>query len=56
MKYLNGKCYVEVKDKRYEFEPFKGFVFELPEEPKSLRTQYRVQIEREIGEKRKSIK
>ena len=43
MKFLNGKYYVEVKDKRYLSHPTENTILRLLNEPKSLGTQYEVQ-------------
>ena len=44
MEYPNGGFYVEVKDERYIVHPRRNNKLKLKEEPKSLRTQYQVQI------------
>ena len=56
MKYLNGKYYVEVKDKRYLIHPTGIFILRLRDPPKSLRNQYQVQNEREIRKNQKVFK
>ena len=39
MEYLNGNCYVDVKDHRYRIHPTEKIMLRLRDEPKSLRTQ-----------------
>ena len=56
MKYLNGEYYVEVKDHRYKIHPTENIILRLRDEPKSLRTQYQVQIESQIRRNQKVIK
>ena len=48
MKYLNGEDYVEAKDHRCKFHPTENIILRLLYEPKSLRTQYQVEIETRI--------
>ena len=50
MKYLNVRCYVEVKGKRYINHPFEKNVSKKRDLPKSLRTQY--QLQNETGTKK----
>ena len=38
MKYLNGKCYVEVKYHRFKIHPTENIILGLRDPPKSLRT------------------
>ena len=56
MKYLNGECYVEVKDHRYKIYPTENNILGLRDEPKSVRTQYQVQNETQIRKNQKVIK
>ena len=56
MKYLNGKYYVEVKDKRYKIHPSENIILREREQPKSLRTQYQVQNDTKIRRNQKVIK
>ena len=56
MKYLNGEYYVEVKDHRYKIHPTENFILRLRDEPKSLRTQYQVKNETQVGRNQKVIK
>ena len=56
MKYLNGNYYVEVKDKRFLIHPTENIILRKREEPKSLRTQYQVQNEKQIRRNQKVIK
>ena len=55
MKYLNGNYYVEVKDKRFLIHPTENIILRKREEPKSLRTQYQVQNEKQIRRNQKVI-
>ena len=56
MKYLNGNYYVEVKDKRFLIHPTENIILRKREEPKSLRTQYQIQNEKQIRRNQKVIK
>ena len=56
MKYLNGEYYVEVKDHRYKIHPTENIILRKRDPPKSLRTQYQVQNERQIRRNQKVIK
>ena len=56
MKYLNGKYYVEVKDKRYKIHPSENIILREREEPKSLRTQYQTINNTKIRRNQKVIK
>ena len=56
MKYLDGNYYVEVKDRRYRNHPTEKIILILRDEPKSLRTQYQVQNETQIGKNQKVTK
>ena len=56
MKYLNGEHYVEVKDHRYRFHPTENNILRKRDEPKSPRTQYHAQNERQIRKNQKIIK
>ena len=56
MKYLDGRYYVEVKDHRYRIHPTEIVTIIFVDEPKSLRTQYPVQIETQIRRNQKVIR
>ena len=56
MNYLNGEYYVEVKNHRYRIHPTENIILRLPDEIKSLRTQYQVQNESQIKRNQKVIK
>ena len=56
MKYLNGQNYVEVNDHPYKIHPTENIILRLRDEPKSLRTQYKVQKETRIRKNPKVIK
>ena len=56
MKYLNGKYYVEVKDKRYITHPNEKIILRFRDELKRLRTQYQVQNNTQIRKNQKDIK
>ena len=56
MKYLNGECYVEVKDHRYKIHPTENIILRKRDPPTSLRTQYQVQNETQIRKNQKVIK
>ena len=56
MKYLNGQYYVEVKDHRNKIHPTESKILRLRDEPKFLRTQYRVQNGTQIRKNQKVIK
>ena len=47
MKYLNGEYYVEVKYHRYKIHPTENILKRKRDPPKSLRTQYQVQVQNE---------
>ena len=53
MLYLNGKYYVEVKDKRYSIHPLFETILRETEEPKNFRTLYHVRSKTQIGKNRK---
>ena len=55
MKYLYGKFYVELKNKRYIIQPTRNTILGLREEPKSLRTQYQVEHNTQITKNQKVI-
>ena len=55
MKYLNGKYYVEVKDKKYKIHPTENIILREREQPKSLRTQYQVINDTKIRRNQKVI-
>ena len=44
MKYLNGECYVEVKNNRYKIHPTEKLILRKRDPPQSLRTQYQVKM------------
>ena len=56
MKFFYGRCFVEVKGKRYLIQPIENIILRLRDEPKSLRTQYQVQDETQIRKNEKVIK
>ena len=56
MKYLNGNCYVEVKDHRYKIHPTENIILSKRDPPSSLRTQYQVQNETQTRRNQKVIK
>ena len=43
MKFPDNQYYVKVKNHRYKNHPRENIISRLPDEPKSLRTQYQVQ-------------
>ena len=53
--YLNIKCYVEVKGKRYGNHPLQKFILEERKEPKSLGTQSQVMNDIKKGTNQKLI-
>ena len=54
MKYLDGRYYLEVKDHSYRSHATKNKIKKEREPPKSLRTQYQVQNEKQYGKKSKN--
>ena len=56
MKYLNGKYYVEVKDKRYVIYPTENIKIGELREPKSLGTKCQVFNDIQTGRTQKVIK
>ena len=56
MKYLNCEYYVKVKDRRYRTHPTENIILRKRDPPLSLRTQYQVQNDTEIGKNQKLIK
>ena len=56
MKYLNGKYYVEVKDKGYNIHPTENNILGFREEPKSLGTQNHVQNDTQTRKNQRVIK
>ena len=56
MKFLDGKCYVEVKNHRYKNHPTENISLRKGDPPLSLRTQYQVQNETQIRRNQKVIK
>ena len=56
MKYLNGECYVEVKDHRYKIHPTENIILRKRDPLTSLRTQYQVQNDNKIRRNQKVIK
>ena len=55
MKLLNDEYYVEVKDHRYKIHPTENNILRKRDPPKSLRTQYQVQIETRIKRNQKAV-
>ena len=55
MKILNGRYYVEVKDKRYIIHRTENIILGLRDEPKSLRIQYKVRNNLQIRKNQKAI-
>ena len=53
MKYLIGRYYVEVKDKRYRIHPTEIIILGERDPSKSLRTQYQVQNETQMQKNQK---
>ena len=53
---MNGNYFVEVKDKRYIIHPTEKILLKLRGEPKSLRTQYQVKNQTQIGKNQKVIR
>ena len=53
--YLNIKCYVGKKGKRYGNHPLQNFILEERKEPKSLRTQNQVMNDTKKGTNQKLI-
>ena len=47
MKFPNGQFYVEVKDCRHRFHPTEIILLRERYPPKSLKTQYQVQVQNE---------
>ena len=56
MKFLNGRYYVEVKDKRYRIHPTENIISRLRDPPQSLRTQNQVENQTEIRKNQKVIR
>ena len=56
MKYLNGEYYVEAEDRRYKIHPTENIILRKRHPPTSLRTQYQVQNETQIGRNQKIVK
>ena len=56
MKYLNGECYVEVKDHRYKIHPTENIILRKRDAPTSLKTQYQVQTVTQIRKNQKVTK
>ena len=56
MKYLDDNFYVEVKDHRFKIHPTENITLLERDPPTSLRTQYQVQNETQIGRNQKVIK
>ena len=53
LKYLNGTCSTEAKDKRHIFHPNEDILLRERGRPKSLRTQYQVLIDTKIRRNKK---
>ena len=56
MKYFNSEYYVEIKDHRYKIHPTENIILRKRDPPTSLRTQYQVQNETQIGRNQKVVK
>ena len=56
MKYLDGNCYVEVKDHRDKIHPTENIILRKRHPRTSLRTQYQVQNNTQIRRNQKVIK
>ena len=56
MKRLNGKDYVEVKDKRYIIHPTENNILRERKKPRSLRTQYQIFNKTQIRRNQKVLK
>ena len=56
MKYLDGKNYVEVEDKRYLTHPSEKTTLRKRDPPKCLRIQYQVQNGTQTRKNQKGIK
>ena len=56
MKYLNGECYVKVKDHRYRIHSTENIMLRKSDAPQFLRTQYQVKNETPIRKNQKAIK
>ena len=56
MKYLNGECFVEFRDRRYRIHPTENNILRKRGPPISLRTQYQVQNETKTRRNQKIIK
>ena len=56
LEYLIGDNYVEVKNHRYKIHPTENSILRTGDPPKSLKTQYQVQNEKEIRRNQKVIK
>ena len=56
MKYLNGKCYVEVKDEIFIIQPTEIFILKLREKSNSLRIQYQVLNKFQVRKNQKVIR
>ena len=55
MKSLGGNYYVEVKDKRYLIHPTENIILRKRDPPLSLKTQYQVQNNTQIGKIRRLL-
>ena len=56
MKYLNGRLYVEVKDKRCRIHATEKFIIRKRDPPQSLKTQYQVQNVTKIRKSQRGIR
>ena len=56
MKLFNGEYYVEVKDKRYRIHPTEIIILRKRDPPLSLRFQYQVRKEIQLGKNQKVIR
>ena len=55
MKLINGEYYVEVKDHRFKIHPTENIIIGKRDPPTSLRTQYQVQNNTQIGKNQKDF-
>ena len=56
MKFLNGKCYVEVMDKRYRIYPTENIILGEGDPTKSPRTRYEIRNDTQIRQTEKGIR
>ena len=55
MNFLNGQCFIEVKDKRYRTHPNEKIIPRERDPLKPLRTQYQVQNENQLPKNQKNV-